>query len=138
MSDGDPGQVDFDWSPEQWQEAGRRVLDVAAKVSSDWDGRRPAPAMEGEDVGARFKEALPHSPVDVDDLISRVEKDLVPFSAFNGHPRWFAYITASPTPISVLGELLASALNQNTALWRLAYGEVIDGVASKATAVFRN
>ncbi len=120
MSDEDPGQVDFDWSPEQWQEAGRRVLDVAAKVSCDWDGRRPAPAMEGEDVGARFQEALPHAPVEVDDLISRIEKDVVPFSAFNGHPRWFAYITASPTPISVLGELLASALNQNTALWRIA------------------
>ncbi len=41
-------------------------------------------------------------------------------SAYNGHPRWFAYITGAPLPISVLGDLAASALNQNLGGWRIA------------------
>jgi glutamate/tyrosine decarboxylase-like PLP-dependent enzyme len=49
-----------------------------------------------------------------------MERDVLPGSALNGHPRWFAYITASPTPIGVLGSLAASALNQNVGLWRIA------------------
>ncbi|MEE8505245.1 MAG: pyridoxal-dependent decarboxylase [Kiloniellales bacterium] len=111
--------VDFDWPKETWQEVGRRLLDLAASASTDWRGRRPSPPDTSEVLG-RFRDLLPQSPVDIDRLIARLAEDLIPSAAHNGHPRWFAYITASPVPISVLGDLLASALNQNTALWRLA------------------
>jgi aromatic-L-amino-acid decarboxylase len=113
--------IDFDWTSEQWQEIGKRVLELAEAVSTNWADRPPAPPAD-VDVGALFADPLPRSPVLVEEMLSRIEKNLVPNAAFNGHPRWFAYITASPTPISVLGDLLASALNQNTALWRLAPG----------------
>jgi glutamate/tyrosine decarboxylase-like PLP-dependent enzyme len=56
----------------------------------------------------------------MDHLIARIADELIPRGAYNGHPRWLAYITASPVPISVLGDLVASAMNQNTALWRAA------------------
>ena len=80
---------------------------------------RPSPA---EEVGVRahFRDPLPERPVAVDRLLRRIEEELIPASAYNGHPRWFAYITASALPISVLGDLVASALNQNAGLWRLA------------------
>jgi glutamate/tyrosine decarboxylase-like PLP-dependent enzyme len=41
-------------------------------------------------------------------------------SLFNGHPRFFGYITSSPAPIGMFGDLLAAALNQNVGAWRLA------------------
>ena len=41
-------------------------------------------------------------------------------SLFNGHPRFFGYITASPAPIGILGELLAAAVNPNCGGWTLA------------------
>jgi len=41
-------------------------------------------------------------------------------SLFNGHPRFFGYITSSPAPIGALGDLLASAVNQNVGAWRLS------------------
>ncbi len=34
-------------------------------------------------------------------------------SLFNGHPRFYGYITSSPAPIGILGELLAAAINAN-------------------------
>jgi aromatic-L-amino-acid/L-tryptophan decarboxylase len=40
-------------------------------------------------------------------------------SLLNGHPRFFGYITSSPAPIGMLGDLLASALNANVGSWRL-------------------
>jgi len=34
-------------------------------------------------------------------------------SLLNGHPKFFGYITSSPTQIGVLADLLAAAVNQN-------------------------
>jgi glutamate/tyrosine decarboxylase-like PLP-dependent enzyme len=98
---------------------GERLLDLAVSASTDWSERRPSP-LDTSGVLGRFRDPLPQSPVGIDRLIARLAEDLIPSAAYNGHPRWLAYITASPVPISVLGDLLASALNQNTALWRLA------------------
>ena len=111
--------VDFDWPAETWQQVGRRFLDLAASASTGWSERAPAPTDAG-DVLARFQDPLPENPVDAERLIERIAGELIPGAAYNGHPRWLAYITASPVPISVLGDLMASALNQNTALWRIA------------------
>jgi glutamate/tyrosine decarboxylase-like PLP-dependent enzyme len=41
-------------------------------------------------------------------------------SLFNGHPRFFGYITSSPAPIGMLGDLLASAINPNVGAWKLS------------------
>ena len=41
-------------------------------------------------------------------------------SRFNAHPRFFGYITASPAPIGILGDLLASAINPNVGAWILS------------------
>jgi hypothetical protein len=51
--------------------------------------------------------------------VERIERNVLPTSAYNGHPRWLAYIMGAPTPVSVLGSLAAAALNQNTGLWRV-------------------
>src|SRR6478736_3135078 len=41
-------------------------------------------------------------------------------SLFNGHPRFFGYITSSPAPMGMFGDFLAAALNQNVGAWRLS------------------
>jgi aromatic-L-amino-acid decarboxylase len=41
-------------------------------------------------------------------------------SLFNGHPRFFGYITAPPAPIGILGDLLAAAVNPNVGGWMLS------------------
>ncbi len=117
--DGPPAPVDFDWPVETWRDLGERFLEVATSVSTGWEGRRPSPPEES-DVFAAFRGPLPDRPVDPGELIERLERDVPPLSAYNGHPRWFAYITGSALPISVLGDFVASALNQNLGAWRIA------------------
>ena len=115
----EPPAIGFDWPPEKWRDVGHQVLDLAVSASSRWQDRQPAPP-DTSGILARFRDPLPRSPSDTGALIKRIVEDLMPGAVFNGHPRWFAYVTASPTPISALGDAIASALNQNTALWRLA------------------
>jgi len=53
-------------------------------------------------------------------LLERTARLLFEQSLFNAHPRFFGYITASPAPIGILGDFLASALNPNVGAWALS------------------
>ena len=54
------------------------------------------------------------------ELLDRATNLLFEHSLFNGHPRFWGYITASATPIGLLGELLAAAVNPNVGAWPLS------------------
>ncbi|MGB6688950.1 MAG: pyridoxal-dependent decarboxylase [Terracidiphilus sp.] len=41
-------------------------------------------------------------------------------SLFNGHPRFWGYITSSAAPIGALADLLAAAVNPNVGAWALS------------------
>jgi glutamate/tyrosine decarboxylase-like PLP-dependent enzyme len=63
---------------------------------------------------------LPEAGTDASVLVRDAATLLFTHSLFNGHPRFFGYITSSPAPIGALGDLLASAVNPNVGAWRLA------------------
>jgi glutamate/tyrosine decarboxylase-like PLP-dependent enzyme len=109
----------FDWDATQWREIGARVLDIVADASTGWDARRPSPPLLDDD-GGLFQEPLPGASASLESILERVAQEVIPAAAYNGHPRWLAYIMGSPTPVSVMGSLIAAALNQNTGLWRVA------------------
>lgn len=109
----------FDWDAETWERAGRRALDLVERVSTDWAERRPGPEAGPEEILAAFRESLPSAPSSFDAIAERLE-GVAKHSAFIGHPRWMAYITASPNPVGVLGDLITAAINPNLGLWRAA------------------
>jgi glutamate/tyrosine decarboxylase-like PLP-dependent enzyme len=108
----------FDWDENGWRDAGARVLSLVATASTDWESRRPSPDHP-DDALKLFSGPLPQDGVAFDELVTRIERDVLPTSAYNGHPRWLAYIMGAPTPVSVLGDLIAASLNQNSGLWRV-------------------
>jgi len=63
---------------------------------------------------------LPEGGMEPGPLLERTARLLFGHSLFNGHPRFFGYITASPAPIGMLGDLLAAAVNPNVGAWTLS------------------
>lgn len=63
---------------------------------------------------------LPESGADAGELVSDAADLLFAHSLFNGHPRFFGYITSSAAPIGALADFLASAVNPNVGAWKLA------------------
>ena len=63
---------------------------------------------------------LPESGMDAGPLLERTARLLFDHSLFNGHPRFFGYITAPPAPIGILGDFLAAAVNPNVGAWTLS------------------
>jgi glutamate/tyrosine decarboxylase-like PLP-dependent enzyme len=63
---------------------------------------------------------LPESGMDPGTLLEQTTQGLFAHSLFNGHPRFFGYITAPPAPIGILGDFLAAAVNPNVGAWILS------------------
>ena len=63
---------------------------------------------------------LPESGTDPGPLLERTAQLLFDHSLFNGHPRFFGYITAPPAPIGILADFLAAAVNPNVGAWMLS------------------
>ncbi len=62
---------------------------------------------------------LPEDGTDAGALLQRTAPLLFDHSLFNGHPRFMGYVTSSPAPIGMLGDLLAAAVNPNVGAWRI-------------------
>ena len=75
-----------------------------AQVRRSLDASRTLPAR-GSDPGQLIHHAL--------DLLQSN-------SMFIGHPKFFGYITSGGTPIGVLADRLASAINPNVGAWKLS------------------
>jgi len=63
---------------------------------------------------------LPRAGADPSPLLTNATRLLFEHSLFNGHPRFFGYITASPAPIGILGDFIAAAVNANVGAWMLS------------------
>ena len=64
--------------------------------------------------------ALPEAGTDPGALLQNAADLLFSHSLFNGHPRFYGYITSSAAPIGILADLLAAAVNANVGAWKLA------------------
>ena len=105
-----------------FRSAGHALVDAIADVL---DGLPAGPVTSGE-TPAQVRAVLdasrplPETGAPADALLQRALDLLSGHSLFNGHPRFFGYITSSPAPIGMLGDLLAAAVNPNVGAWRLA------------------
>ena len=108
--------------PGEFREIGHRLVDeIADRLAKLPDGP-VTPDESPADLRRAFgaEQALPPAGTDAGRLVSDATRLLFDHSLFNGHPRFFGYITSSPAPIGMFGDFLAAALNQNVGAWRLA------------------
>jgi glutamate/tyrosine decarboxylase-like PLP-dependent enzyme len=106
----------------EFRAIGHRLVDCLADRLADVPGgpvvRDESPAVVRRALGA--ERSLPVEGADPGGLVGEATELLFDHSLFNGHPRFFGYITSSPAPIGMLGDFLAAALNQNVGAWRLS------------------
>jgi glutamate/tyrosine decarboxylase-like PLP-dependent enzyme len=112
----------LDMSAAAFRASGHNLVDQIA----DWLGRMPDGPVTHDESLTDIRRALgayrglPDAGTDSSALLGEAAQLLFRHSLFNGHPRFFGYITSSPAPIGALGDLLASAVNANVSAWRLA------------------
>jgi aromatic-L-amino-acid decarboxylase len=104
-----------DFSPEAFA----RTLTQAQAMAVDYLRRLPERAAfrrPPEEVVRRFEAApLPAEGTPAAAILAEVERDILPYSLGIGHPRWWGYVRASPSPIGMAADLLAATMNNNCA-----------------------
>jgi len=101
-------------SREEFRKLGYACVDRIAELFEGIGERPVTTGLNPSEVRAILGEGpLPSGPTPAAEIISDTTDRLLRHSLYNGHPRFWGYITAGPTPIGVLGDFIASAVNPN-------------------------
>jgi glutamate/tyrosine decarboxylase-like PLP-dependent enzyme len=98
----------------EFRKLGHALVDRIAELLDTLPDRRVTTGLTPPEVRALIGDGpLPEQGAPAADVLDHATRVLVENSLFNGHPRFWGFITSSPAPIGILGDLLASAVNPN-------------------------
>ncbi len=119
--DRSPRVVPLQMTPDAFRRAGHELVDRLADGLARIPDGPVTPGESPRDVQAALDAGapLPEAGCDAGALLQEAAALLFGHSLFNGHPRFFGYITSSPAPVGMLADLLAAAVNANVGSWRL-------------------
>jgi aromatic-L-amino-acid decarboxylase len=105
-----------DLSPAQFRAIGHDLVDQMAEFLATLKDRPVAPDKNPRELRSLIggdKVPVPARGSDAAHIVAEAAKLLIENSTFNGHPRFFGYITAPASPIGALADLLAACINPN-------------------------
>lgn len=101
-------------SPGEFRQLGHTLVDRIATLLEQLPSLPVTRGATPSQVRARLGDAaLPDEGRDAPRLLEAATSLLMDQSLFNGHPRFWGFITSPPAPLGVLADLLASAINPN-------------------------
>src|SRR5438876_5574278 len=103
---------------ETMRELGYRVVDMLVDQSPDAPLRRAAPAEMRERLGG----PPPAGPQPFEEVLARLERDVLPYRSRVDHPRFLAFIPGSGTWPGALADFIASACNVYAGSWMESAG----------------
>lgn len=109
----DPDELTLD--PQSWNETkeiGHRMLE---QVFEDLEVVRSRPPWQRIPDAAKtsFKTPAPHEPQSLDSVYEEFRQNIEPYALGNRHPRFWGWVIGGGTPVGILGDMLASAMNTN-------------------------
>jgi aromatic-L-amino-acid/L-tryptophan decarboxylase len=111
--------LQLELSDEERAALSRQAMQWVLKYFQDQSHLPVYPTVSANQLTAQLSGALPIDPQDLRKVMADVQR-VADFSRHNGHPRMFGYVQSSASFAGVMGDLLASAMNQNVTSWRSA------------------
>lgn len=107
---------------DDFRQVGHHLVDRIADLLDSLSARLVTTGESPPDIrkALNASRSLPDLGTDPAELIGHATDLLFEHSLFNSHPRFWGYITSAAAPIGILGDLLTSAINQNTGAWFLS------------------
>ncbi len=108
----------LDMTGEEFRRVGHKLVD---QIAAFLDGvrSRKVQSLDAVEAAQQFlgDQALPSKGLSADEVMSDVSSLLIEKSLLTAHPRFWAYINGSASPIGALADMLAAAINPNLATW---------------------
>ncbi|MDB9961636.1 pyridoxal-dependent decarboxylase [Oceanihabitans sp.] len=98
----------------EFQKIGYELIDTISEFFEDISKKPVTTSKSPKELQNILGQlALPENGLPAEKLLSATSKLLIDHSLFNGHPKFFGFITSSAAPIGALADLLASSVNAN-------------------------
>lgn len=107
--------------PEEFRKAGSLLVNKIADFLSVLPQKAVNPGLGPQAARTKLENAsLPQEGENTLAVLEKACELLFENSLFNGHPRFWGYITSSAAPISALADMLAAAVNPNVGAFALS------------------
>ena len=98
----------------------QKAADLIVQLYGALDHARITPAKTRMEIASLFDEPFAEEPQPMGAILREVENKIFANSTLYLSPRFFGYINSGGNQASILGELLASAVNQICAMWHFS------------------
>ena len=98
----------------------RKASELVVRLYGGLDQTRVTSAKSRVEIASLFDEPLPQEPQQMEAILREVENNVFANSTLYLSPRFFGYINGGGNQAAILGELLASAVNQLCAKWHFS------------------
>lgn len=111
----------LEMDPEEFRELGYQVVDMISDFLSSLPTRPVNKGTAPNAVRSLLPQgSLPEIGISPKEIVTSAAELLFDQSLFNGHPRFWGYVTSSAAPIGALADLLAAGVNPNVGAWILS------------------
>jgi aromatic-L-amino-acid decarboxylase len=112
--------ISLDSDLETFRDDLRKASELVLRLYGGLDRARVTPAKSRMEIASLFDELLPEEPQPMEGILGEVENNIFANSTLYLTPRFLGYINSGGNQAAVVGELLASAVNQICALWHFS------------------
>lgn len=113
-----PGQLDVDLNRAEFRASSRETERMLLELFESVGSRRVFPGRKPIEIQKLLSEPLPVKPQPPLKILREVREKIIPNSTLVGSPRYFGFVMGSGTTMSVFGDAIAAALNQNPGVWK--------------------
>jgi aromatic-L-amino-acid/L-tryptophan decarboxylase len=110
--------LDVDLSPDEFRATSDETRDVLLDLFQNIRSARVFPGRKPAEIRALLSEPLPMKPQTPRSIIKEVKEKIIPNSTLVGSPRYFGFVMGSGTTMSVFGDAISAAINQNPGVWK--------------------
>ena len=104
--------------PENWdsiRELGHQMIDDIMDLMQNVS-KQPVWKPVPDEAKMFLQQELPQEPQKIDEIYDEFKQYIFPYPKGNIHPAFFAWIQGTGTPLGVLADMLASAMNSNVTI----------------------
>lgn len=106
-----PPRTAPDLGPAEFEALLHQAAGAAARYWESLPERRAFTRPPAAVVERLRAEPLPRRGVAISEILTRIERDVVPYPNGAGHPRWWGFISSPAHPAGIAAELVAATLN---------------------------
>jgi aromatic-L-amino-acid decarboxylase len=107
-----------DMTPDEFRRYGHQLIDWIADYLDNSESYPVLSRNQPGDTKAQLPDSPPEQPEPMEAILADFDRVIVPGLTHWNHPGFFAYFANTSSGPSILGELLAAAVNANAMLWR--------------------